>query len=104
MDAFSTAAQCPLCTVNILKGASRLQRGTGKSGKFFAQRWRTVEIKQPLTGVVGECRGSRQGAPLTPRNDSLNACARSLNVGHVGPQLFLCVTFMVYVAWTVISQ
>jgi len=31
---------------------SRLQRRVGKSSDFFAQRWRAVEIKQALAGVI----------------------------------------------------
>lgn len=63
---------------------SRLHRPLGAGGKLFPQCWRPVEIKQTLAGIVG-CRGGfRQGAPLTAGDDSLKACARSFNVGHVG--------------------
>jgi hypothetical protein len=69
-------------------GASRLHRRIGARGEFLAQRWRAVEIKQALAGVVGRCGGFRNRAPLTAGDDSLKACARPLNVGHVGPHHF----------------
>jgi hypothetical protein len=65
-----------------------LQRRAGKSDEFLAQSWRAVEIKQALAGVVGGLRGFRQGGPLTAGDDSLKACARSLNIWRIGSHLF----------------
>ncbi|MGB8566029.1 MAG: hypothetical protein WCD83_21860, partial [Pseudolabrys sp.] len=41
----------------------------------------------PLTPVVGWCGGFGQGASLTAGDDSLKACAGSLDVRHASPHL-----------------
>src|ERR1035437_8135794 len=72
------------------KAAANVKKALANSEPSTHGTSRTNRLHRVLSpiGPTTDKGGFRQSAPFTAGDDSLKACARSLNVGHVSPHRF----------------